>query len=279
MARIGLIGVGNVGSGFARVLLERGFPLVVHDQEPTHAQRAGDLGAQVVDSPAAVAAAAEVILLSLPGSHAVTEVMEGPAGLLAHLQPGHLVVDTGTTHPDTDIHYQRLCQERGAALVDAPITGRRQGWIFMLGGRDEDVARAAELISVLAYQHRHVGPLGSGQVLKLANQMVLAGQWAVWAEAIEFTRQAGMEPRLLSDYLEFPIADGLYGDDFAAGGQLALHYKDLGYALDLAHHRGAQVPLTGLVHEVFKAVKASGQPDWNQMGIVTYWRRLHRPPG
>jgi 3-hydroxyisobutyrate dehydrogenase-like beta-hydroxyacid dehydrogenase len=104
---------------------------------------------------------------------------------------------------------------------------------------------------------------------------VLAGQWAVWAEAVGFTRAAGLEPRLLSDCLEFPVPEAMYGEGFAAGGELALHYKDLGYILEVAHQREANVPVSGLVHEIFRAVKAGGDPTWWQAGIISYWRRLN----
>jgi 3-hydroxyisobutyrate dehydrogenase-like beta-hydroxyacid dehydrogenase len=127
----------------------------------------------------------------------------------------------------------------------------------------------------LSFKLRHVGPIGSGQVLKLANQMVLAGQMAVWSEAIEFTRQSGLDQHLLSEYLDFPITPGLEGDSFEGGGQLALHYKDLIYALDFAHETGANVPLTAQIHEIFKATKMTGESNWMQTGIVTHWRHLN----
>ncbi|MBN1459357.1 MAG: NAD-binding protein, partial [Armatimonadetes bacterium] len=94
-------------------------------------------------------------------------------------------------------------------------------------------------------------------------------------ETAEFTRKAGLDPALLKDYLEFPIPDMIFGDDFQMGGHLALHYKDLGYALDLAHREESNTPITALVREIFKAAKAAGQPGWGQPGIVTYWRGLN----
>ncbi len=277
MTRVGLIGVGNVGSGFARRLREAGYPLVVHDREEAKLAPAVALGAEAAGTPGEVAERAEVVLLSLPGSHVVEAVMEGERGVLAHLQPGQLVVDTGTSHPDTDVRYARLCHERGAAFIDAPITGRGPGWIIMAAGPEEDVERGREVLTCLAYKLAHVGPVGAGQVLKLANQMILAGQWGIWAEAVTFAQQGGLDPRLLKDLLEFPVPEQMYGDDFHAGGHLALHYKDLGYALDVAHRTEANLPLTSLIREVFKAAKRGGEPDWGQTGIIDYWRRLNEP--
>jgi 3-hydroxyisobutyrate dehydrogenase-like beta-hydroxyacid dehydrogenase len=279
MQRVGLIGLGNVGSGFARKLREAAYALSVFDPNLERVRAAAELGARPAGSPAQVAEQSDVVLLSLPGSHVVEAVMEGEEGILSRLQAGQLVVDTGTSRPETDIRYQQVCAERGAGFLDAPITGRSAGWIMMVGGAAKDFERGREVLTCLSYKLKHVGPAGSGQMLKLANQLVLAGQWAVWAEAIEFARGVGLDPQLLSDYLEFPVPAAMYGDDFAAGGQLALHYKDLGYILEVAHQAEANIPVTGLVHEIFKAARAGGDPTWSQPGIVTYWRRLNQRRG
>lgn len=275
MERIGLIGVGNVGGGFATMLREAGYPLTVLDRDPKKMEPAIALGAEAAASPGEVAEKCDVIILSLPGSPLVEAVMEGDDGVLGHLRKGQLVIDTGTSRPETDITYEKLCGERGAGFVDAPITGRSKGWIMMVGGTEGSFEQARSVLTHLSYKLKHVGPVGCGQVLKLMNQLVLAGQWAVWSEAIEFGRQAGIEPRLLSEYLEFGVPESLYGEGFSGGGTLGLHYKDLGYILDLAHDTGANIPITGLVHEIFKASKVGGERDWSQPGIVTYWRRLN----
>lgn len=276
METIGIIGVGNIGGRFARALLEAGHRVVVRDLDAAKVEAAAAQGAEAAATPADVAARAELVLLCLPGSPPVEAVMEGPEGLLAHLRPGHIVVDTGTTHPDTDVHYAHLSRERGAAFLDAPITGRSQGFIMMVGGDEAAFARARPVLERLSYKLVHLGAIGRGQLLKLANQLVLAGQWAVWAEAVVFAEQAGLDPRLLRDCLEFPIGEQFLSDDFAGGGTLALHYKDLEYAMRVAHRTGAPLPLTNAVHEAFKGAWVAGHPDWSQPGVVTHWRRLAR---
>ena len=275
MERVGLIGLGNVGSRFAHMLLEAGYELRVSDQDRGRVEAAVAEGAQPAGCSREVGQKSDVVLLSLPGSQAVEAVMEGDDGLLSAARPGLLIVDTGTSHPDTDARYAAACRERGASFIDAPITGRGPGWIFMVGGTPEEYERASGVLETLSYKLARIGPVGSGQVLKLANQMILAGQLSVWAETVEFTRKAGLDPTLLKDYLEFPIPDMIFGDDFHMGGHLALHYKDLGYALDLAHREESNTPITALVREIFKAAKLGGPPSWGQPGIVTYWRRLN----
>jgi 2-hydroxy-3-oxopropionate reductase len=120
-----------------------------------------------------------------------------------------------------------------------------------------------------------VGPIGQGQRLKLMSQIVLAGQLAIQAEAVAFCQRTDLDPRLLQEYLEFPIADALLSGDFSGSGTLALHYKDLLYALELGHEVGANLPLTALIHEIFKLGAFQGDPSWSQPGILEYWQRLN----
>jgi len=276
MDRIGLIGIGNIGRYFSRKLREANYPLTVRDIDQAKMEYAVDLGATAATSSGDVARASDIVILSLPGSHAVEAAMDGPDGILAHLRPGRLVIDTGTSRPATDVRYERLCAANGAGFIDAPITWRSSGLIIMVGGSPVHYERGRDVLTCLSYKLRHVGPIGHGQVLKLVNQLILAGQLAVWAEAVEFATQSGIEPRLAKEFLEFPVPESVYGDEFSGGGTLALHYKDLGYVLEVAHDTGAHVPVTNAVHEAFKAAKTAGDPLWGQPGIVTYWRRLNR---
>lgn len=275
MQPIGLIGLGNIGRFYAERLLQHGYALTVLDIDPARVAYAVALGAEAAPDPGALARQAEIILLSLPGSHVVEQVMEGPDGLLAHLQPGRLVIDTGTSRPETDIRYAERCRARGAGFLDAPLTYRRQGQIIMAGGSAEDYAQAEAVLTCLSYKVRHIGQVGEGQVLKLINQAILAGRLAVYAEAVELAKVYQVDPRLLKDYLEFDIPEDLFGDDFSGGGHLALHYKDLGYLLEMAHAGDAQIPISSLVHEIFKTSKLYGAANWKQPGIITYWRRLN----
>jgi 3-hydroxyisobutyrate dehydrogenase-like beta-hydroxyacid dehydrogenase len=143
MVRAGLAGLGNVGSGFARKLREAGFPLSVFDIKPQCVKAAAELGAIPTAGSAQVADQSDVILLSLPGNHVVEAVMEGGEGVLDRLRAGQLVIDTGTSRPETDIRYQKLCAERGAGFLDAPTTGRSAGWVMMVGGGRRRISSGA----------------------------------------------------------------------------------------------------------------------------------------
>jgi 3-hydroxyisobutyrate dehydrogenase len=117
MQRIGLIGLGNIGHFYAQRLLETGYPLTVLDLDTARMQSVLDLGANAAEDPGDVVRKSEIILLSLPGSHAVEQVMDGADGILAHLRPGHLIVDTGTSRPATDIRYAKIMRRKRRFLA------------------------------------------------------------------------------------------------------------------------------------------------------------------
>ena len=273
--KVGLIGLGNIGSFYAKKLLEAGYPLIVLDIDNKKLQDAVDIGAKKADTPAEIAKASDTVILSLPNSEIVENVMEGTDGILSTLHEGQLVIDTSTCRPSTAVKCQKLCAEKKAGYLDSPLTRRESGQILMVGGSEKDFAGAEEILACLSYKYKLVGPVGYGQYLKLINQAVLANTLAVNAEAVELAKKCGMDPLLLRDYLEFDIPDFLYTEDYRGGGNLLIHYKDLGYLNEIAHDSGANIPISALVHELFKATKLYGDPDWIQAGIQTYYKRLN----
>jgi len=272
---IGLVGLGNMGQFYAQRFLQAGFRLCVFDIDERKVEWANSIGATSVPSPKDLAQSSDCVVIAVPGSREVEVVMEGENGILSGLRSGHLVINTSTTHPNTDIHYERECANKGAGYVDAPVTWRKQGLIIMVGGTPENFDRAKPVLDVIGYKVVHVGPVGYGQLLKAVNQLIGACQRAVWCEAAEFARGLGLDPSLIRDALELPMPEDVLSEDFSGGGQLALHYKDLGYIVDLAHEHEIAIPLTMLVHEIFKATKRYGLRNWTQVGIVTFWRRLN----
>ena len=273
--KIGLIGLGNIGSLYSRKLLAAGYPLTVLDIDSARMQASLDGGAAGAKSPAGVASASDVIILCLPSSEIVDDVMSGANGIMTALREGQLVIDTSTSRPGIATKYEKLCAEKNAGFIDSPITGRGPGHILMVGGTEENFAKGAEILECLSYKYKHIGPAGAGQHLKMINQAILANRLAVYCEAVELTKQCGMDPLLLRDYLEFDIPDALYTGDYRGGGHLALHYKDLGYLNEIAHDVCANIPISSLVHEIFKTSKLYGEPNWAQPGIQTYFKRLN----
>lgn len=275
--RVGLIGLGHIGGTYVGKFLGAGYSLAVLDTDGEKVGRAVREGASAAATPAEIARRSDFIVLALPGSEAVDEVMSGGNGVLTALREGQTVIDTSSCRPRTAVKYDKLCGERGAGFVDAPLTLRgERGQIMMAGGSEENFRRAEEILRCISYKYKLVGPSGMGQYLKIVNQAYLGCYLAVKIEAVELARKYGFDPRLISDFLELPVDESIYTGEYGDGGNLIVHYKDLGYLLETAHDAEAQVPVAGLVHEMFKAAKHFGKnPNWRQVGIQTYYRMLN----
>jgi 2-hydroxy-3-oxopropionate reductase len=277
MKNVGLIGLGNVGSYYAKRLLEAGYPLTVFDIDPQKLEMVVKQGANLADTVIKVTQSSEFIILSLTNSEVVEAVMESENGVLSVLKADQMVIDTSTCRPQTAIRLEKLCESRGAGFIDAPLTwrGPDHTQFLMVGGKEKNFNKAEEILKCLSYKYRLFGSAGTGQIVKMINQAVLANQMAVHAEAVEFIKKYGLEPALLKDFLEFDIHEGLLSEDYRGCGQLALLYKDLGYVLEMAHESCANIPISSLVHEIAKTTKVYGDPNWDHLGIQTYFQRLN----
>lgn len=254
---VGLIGLGEIGRGFALDLADQGFRVIGFDLDP----------ALVTDpfEPAAscreVAERADVLLVAVPGSAPFARVMDE---VLPVLHPAHVVVDAGTTQPSVDIHYAAMVDAKGAALVDAPLTLRQGGRTFLVGGSLPATGRTVleALGRVVA-----VGEVGAGQRTKLVNQLLVVGNVAVQAEAVELARRAGVDIGVLTDTLHWPISEALLAEVFEDSNQITLIRKDCSYVLDLAAEYGARSPVAALLAEIFNDAEPGPMH-----AVVKYWR-------
>jgi 3-hydroxyisobutyrate dehydrogenase-like beta-hydroxyacid dehydrogenase len=278
MKRVGLIGLGNIGSYYVNRLLGAGYPLTVFDIDPQKLATAVKQGAISANTAAKVVQNSDFIILALPKSEVVEAVMEGENGVLSVLEVGQMVIDTSTSRPKTAVRLEKLCEEKGAGFIDSPLTWRGPGHmhILMVGGKEASFKKTEEILQCLSYKYRLVGPVGTGEILKIINQSVIANQIAVHAEAVELTKQYGLDPALLKEFLEFDIPEGLLTEDYSSCGELGFTYKDLGYQLEIAHDSCANIPISSLVHEMIKTSKVYGEPDWRQLGIQTHYQRLNK---
>jgi len=271
--RVGIIGVGMVGTRFSQKLLDAGRPPTVFDIDPGKLKAVAELGARPAGSARDVTERSDVVLLCLPGSPPVEEAMNGPDGILGAVTGRHMIIDTGTTRPATDIEYAARVRERGGRMVDAPITGRGPGYIIMVGGSEEEYREAEPVLQVVGYKVCHVGPLGHGQRLKLVNQIIQAGRLSVFCEAVSLAGDLGLDPEQIVSVLEFDEAKRPLSRRFSVpGGQLlALHTKDLEYLSELVEEDGIYAPLTKVVTEVFQETRTRSERDWAQASVMTHW--------
>ncbi|WP_276256880.1 NAD(P)-dependent oxidoreductase [Halomontanus rarus] len=229
---VGVVGVGTMGQHFVEWLLDDGFPVFVFDVDDVRIDVAEASGATGVSSPAALADRVETVVLSLPGSQYVEQVMEGgwqdgtegpvddgadaANGILATLGEGQLVVDTGTTRVETDLHYARECRDRDADFVDAPLTWSGPGDrpTMFVGAGEGGYERARPILEVLSAQHHHFGGLGSGQIVKAGHRLRQNNMAMVDAEMIEFLRNNGVDPEAATGLLELDVADRLFEETY-----------------------------------------------------------------
>lgn len=282
MNPIGVIGVGHIGKGFVEPLLDAGKDVVVFDIDESQVRWATERGAEAASSPAGVAATVDCVVMALPGSPEVEETLRGENGVLAGVDGGELVVDVTTTAPETSVESETWCTAHEVAFVEAPITGGspRDGMHMMVGGSLEAYETAREVLDVLCADHERIGAAGDAGVFKLGLQLRYAGHNAIDAEVIEFLRDNDVDPEPLRDFLEFEMMDQYFTGDFSQEieglGGLRIWQKDIGYARDVAAERDSALPLTGVLHEVYKATVRLTQQDEGHAGaIIRYWETLN----
>jgi 3-hydroxyisobutyrate dehydrogenase len=270
--RIGFVGLGAMGGNMARRLASLGFTVAGYDISGANAQRSGDAGVKIVESPAAAADGAEFVLSSLPDPAAIRQAYLGPEGVLTRVRPGTVLIDLSTIDPATWREVAAAAATRGAACLDAPVSGGPADagsgkLVFLIGGEADVIERSRPVLEALGSTIHHVGPLGSGLIVKLVNNVMSVCNVVVAAEAMVLGVKAGIEPQALFDMLStsggrsfhfqkrFP---NVLAGDFAPYFSIALSRKDLGLALDMAAQLGVPMPAAGAVKQVYEEARASG---------------------
>ena len=200
--RIGLVGFGVMGAAMSTRFVEAGYQVIVVDSAATARKRALDLGCEVAESPGAVASAAEVILISLPRAEHVTSVVQGPDGLLSTAAAGTVVIDTSTVDAATSIANATAASTRNVGYLDAPVLGRPRSigsWTLPVGGETTDLRRAEAVLRIIASRIVHMGPAGTGNTVKLLNNLMFGAINAATCETFALAGQLGVDRQLLFD--------------------------------------------------------------------------------
>lgn len=205
---IGYIGLGNMGMPMARNLVRAGYPVVVHDIDPSRVRTLVGEGATVAESPAAMASQASVIFSSLPTGESVEDVATGPGGILEGGRAVQVYIDMSTIPPPVCERVGARLGDRGIDMLDAPVTGGKAGAAagtlgIMVGGRAGAFERCRPLLEVLGGVVQHFGAaVGAGMHAKLANQIMVGAHLAAFAEALAYGKRAGLDLHALVDILK-----------------------------------------------------------------------------
>ncbi|GAA1864912.1 2-hydroxy-3-oxopropionate reductase [Pseudonocardia ailaonensis] len=288
MTTIGFIGLGIMGSPMAVHLARAGHAVAGYNRSPEKTGPLVEAGGRAADSIADAVREADVVALMLPDSPDVTRVLTGEDGVFAHAAPGSLVIDFSTIRPDVTTELHARAVDRGLRLVDAPVSGGQAGaeaasLSIMVGGAAEDVEAARPVLETVGSTVVHVGPSGAGQTVKAANQLIVAGNIALLAEALVFLEAHGADLPAAVEVLGGGLAGSavltqkaakMLTRDFGPGFRIDLHHKDLGIVTAAA--REAEVPLAvgGIVAQLVAATRAAGDGSLDHSALYRTIARL-----
>ncbi|MCB0243696.1 MAG: NAD(P)-dependent oxidoreductase [Anaerolineae bacterium] len=270
--RIGFIGLGIMGSGMAANILKAGFPLTVWNRTPERTEALAAAGAAVAATPAALAAASDIVITCVSDTPDVQAVILGEDGVLRGAQSGSLVIDMSTISPAVTQEIAAALSARGVAMLDAPVSGGSEGAArgtlsIMVGGAVEALERAMPVLQTMGQRITHVGSTGAGQTVKLVNQVIVVGNCLAMAEGLMLAQAGGVD---LEKALE-AVSGGAAGSwmlsnrgpqilarDWRPGFTIDLQQKDLRLVLEAADAVGTPVPGTALVFQLYRTLEARG---------------------
>ncbi|WP_153399135.1 NAD(P)-dependent oxidoreductase [Ornithinicoccus halotolerans] len=285
MSTIAFVGLGIMGSPMAVHLQRAGHEVRGYNRSPEKTRALAEAGGTVVASVAEAVAGADVVALMVSDTPDVEAVLTGEGrggdGVLGHARQGALVIDFSTIRPDVTVRLAQAAREQGLGYLDAPVSGGEAGaknaaLSVMVGGSEEDFARGREVLEVVGRTVVHVGPTGSGQTVKAANQLIVAGNIALLAEAIVFLEGYGVDTaaavRVLGGGLAGSAvleqkADKMLQRSFDPGFRVDLHHKDLGILTAAAREAGVVTPLGSAVAQLMAAARAGGHGDLDHSAL------------
>lgn len=282
----GVVGLGNMGAPMARNLARTGFLRALWNRTRARAEAvAQETGADIADSPAALAARCDVVLLSLSRDADVLEVVQA---LAPGLRAGAVVIDTSTVAVETARAAADIVTARGANFLDAPVSGGVEGaknaqLVMMVGGDEGALARAQPVLAALARRVVHMGAVGTGQATKAVNQVMVAGINQAVTEALALGTALGLP----MDKVVEVVGGGAAGNwflthrgtsmlarEFAPGFKLALHQKDLELCRQLAARFDAQLPIVEMTLVHYKRLAAEGFGEEDISALFRHKQRL-----
>lgn len=287
-AKVGFIGLGIMGKPMAKNLLKAGYSLVVYDINADPVKELSALGAKPAGSPREVAQEVGTIITMLPDSPQVKDVILGGNGVLEGARPGAIIVDMSSIAPLVSREVAAGAAKKGVRMLDAPVSGGQPGAIagtlsIMVGGDQKDFDECYEMLSKMGRSVVRVGAIGSGNIAKLANQIIVALNIAAVSEAFVLATKAGVDPKAVYDAIRGGLAGSNVMDakvplildrKFDPGFRIELHIKDLANALSTAHALGVPVPLASVVMEILQALKVDGRGSKDHGAIVNFYEKL-----
>ena len=287
--KLGFVGLGNIGEPMCRRLLENGYEVSIYDTDPKAVSRLGDMPAEPARNLETLVSSAEVVILSLPGSDVVEEVVLGEGGLAEGLSSGKVLIDTSSSKPSSTRELAEKLAESGVEMLDAPVSGgvlrAEEGKLaVMVGGKGEVFERCRGIFEAFGEKNFHVGDHGAGHLVKSLSNLLSATTLASAAEAVILAQKAGVAPETLlevinagngrsySTEVKFPnfILNRSFDDGFALG----LMVKDLKIALETAAEIGHPMFSGSAISQLWQAAFARGHGPEGHTSIYAFLENL-----
>lgn len=287
--KIGFIGLGIMGKPMAKNLIDAGHELVVLDNNRPNEKElveAGAIGA--VENGKAVAEQVDLVITMLPNSPHVKSAVLGEGGVREGAHEGLVLIDMSSISPIASREVHDALAEHGVQMLDAPVSGGEPKAVdgtlsIMVGGDKELFDQYAEVLGALGSAVTYVGPIGAGNIAKLANQAVVAVNIAVVGEALVLAQKAGVDPESVFAAIRGGLAGSTVMDakapmmlahEFDPGFRINLHIKDLDNALAAGHEYGSPLPLTAQVREMMTALAVGGGEAEDHSSLVKFYEKL-----
>ncbi|TMB97577.1 MAG: NAD(P)-dependent oxidoreductase [Chloroflexi bacterium] len=286
--KLGFIGLGIMGRPMARNLLRAGYPLTVWNRSKPGIDALVAEGAREAASAGAAAGQADVVITMVGDSPDVEQVALGPGGIIETAREGLTYIDMSTISPETTRRVAARLREAGIEMLDAPVSGGEQGAVngtlsIMAGGDEAVFESCRPVLDVLGEKIVYCGPSGSGQVVKLCNQIAVALNNLGVCEAITLCRKAGVDPERMLEAVSAGagnswqlqnLAPKMLAADWRPGFKVAHQAKDLRHALNSAHESGASLPGTVITHLLFGRLTEEGLGGEGTQALLKALERL-----
>ena len=282
MTTIAFIGLGVMGAPIAANLVAAGHDVVGFNRTREAVDQLVKSGGRGADSLADAVGEADVVITMVPDSPDVEDVAFGEDGIYANAKPGSLHVDCSSISPEVAVRLAEVGAEHDIRVVDAPVSGGESGAVdaelsIMVGGEQADVEEARPILEKVGKTVVHVGPNGSGQTVKAANQLIVAGIIELVAEAIVFLEASGVDTEAAVEVLAGGLAGnqildrkaaGMLKREFEPGFRVDLHHKDLGIVTAAAREAGVVIPLGAHVAQLMASLSAQGHGSLDHSALL-----------
>ncbi len=286
--KLGYIGIGIMGGPMALNLLRSGHEMYVYNRTAVKCEPLAAAGAQICDSPADVADAADVVFINVTDTPDVEDVLFGADSVIEEARPGHIIIDNSTISPAATCGFARRLQQREVDFLDAPVSGgdigAQKGTLAIMVGGDRTVFdKCLPLLEVLGSNVVYVGPVGSGQICKACNQLFCALHTLACGEGIALAKKAGIDPKTMIDVVSTGaggswaltnLGPKILDNDFDPGFMIDLLCKDLQFTLELAHESGQPLIGASLAQQLFHEAQSEGHGKLGTQAIYKIIEKL-----